>query len=370
MQRINLTLALLLIAACSDAGTAPPDNPGPPEPPTMPTIVAQVAVVQGADQVDTVAHPLPEPIRVQARDAAKAAVAGQNINFVVTAGGGSVFAGAAITDASGLAQERWTLGTLAGTQELEARAVDPVTGEPIVFASIKATALPARPDTVELAVRDTLLFVGHGFQLEQLGLHAADRYGNPTAASALSVTTTGSLVASPDSIWLAGTGRGELVVAAGARSDTVSVLALVDLTATAWQGEHACFDFGPYVRDNVNVMADSGLIATRSDSVLYGSYVSVPAGDRRPYDAVMVGLYFTATEQRWWADGDVDTLSYDLKVSVRQTPDTLTYQFPRSSSDIYGLLAATSPRTYEGGEWCAYMTVPVGGFQPAVLMER
>ena len=77
----------------------------------------------------------------------------------MTAGAGTVFAGASVTNADGLAQERWTVGTVAGAaQALEARAVDNASGQAIVFATFHATAVPDVPrvlltSTVGAAVR-------------------------------------------------------------------------------------------------------------------------------------------------------------------------------------------------------------------------
>jgi hypothetical protein len=101
----------LTIAACSDSS-------GPDLRQSL-----SLQVVSGDSQIDTVARTLPDPIIIRIEDTAGRAVRGQIVNFVVTAGGGSVFAGSAITNEQGQAQEIWTLGTAAGEQELEARAV-------------------------------------------------------------------------------------------------------------------------------------------------------------------------------------------------------------------------------------------------------
>ena len=61
------------------------------------------------------------------------------MNFVVTEGGGSVFAGTALTDNEGFAKDFWTLG-FPGPQEVQVRAVDSKTGAKLVFATFEATA--------------------------------------------------------------------------------------------------------------------------------------------------------------------------------------------------------------------------------------
>lgn len=50
-------------------------------------------------------------------------VEGQLVNFVVVSGGGSVFAGAALTNADGIAQNYWGLGD-PGPQRLETRPLE------------------------------------------------------------------------------------------------------------------------------------------------------------------------------------------------------------------------------------------------------
>lgn len=60
---------------------------------------------------------------VRVRDATSAPLAGVNVSFVVTAGGGSVVNASAVSDANGLASTGgWTLGSATGTHTLEARA--------------------------------------------------------------------------------------------------------------------------------------------------------------------------------------------------------------------------------------------------------
>ena len=70
-------------------------------------------------------------------------IAGQILNFRVVSGGGSVYGSTELTDAHGIAQELWTLGTKAGeAQKVEVRAVESSTGAEKVFATFTATALP------------------------------------------------------------------------------------------------------------------------------------------------------------------------------------------------------------------------------------
>src|SRR5690349_7706128 len=103
MKRRLRTIRLLAVAgfaACGGDAGGPVDHGSP---------VALVPV-SGMDQSALVGQALPNPVVVRVVDASAHPVPGQIVNFVVTSGGGHVFAGAAITNASGLAQEIWTLG--------------------------------------------------------------------------------------------------------------------------------------------------------------------------------------------------------------------------------------------------------------------
>ena len=101
---------------------------------------ASEAVLIGNDQQAAAGAELAEPVTVKVLDAAGRPVAGQMVNFVVTAGGGEVYAGASVTDTQGLARDWWTLGAEPGVNRLEVRAVDSATGAPVVFGTFQATA--------------------------------------------------------------------------------------------------------------------------------------------------------------------------------------------------------------------------------------
>jgi len=133
-RRYRLVLAALssLIVACmtpADIG-----NPGP----------LTMSVVSGDGQHGVPGGELPEPLVARVENERGRPVSGQIVNFRVVSGGGSVFAGAAITNREGLVQERWTLG-FSDSQRVEARAVDPDSGTALTFAVFTATFLDTLP---------------------------------------------------------------------------------------------------------------------------------------------------------------------------------------------------------------------------------
>ncbi|MGH8542629.1 MAG: hypothetical protein ACREX3_03075 [Gammaproteobacteria bacterium] len=130
-MRYFISLVMLLAAACGDS-TSPP-RPPPPVP-------AQFALVAGADQTDTVTRELKDAIalRVIASDGVTP-VPSYPINWAPV-DGGSVFAPVVYSGSDGIARQRWTLGTAAGTQRLVARALNPETGAVLVDHTVNATA--------------------------------------------------------------------------------------------------------------------------------------------------------------------------------------------------------------------------------------
>jgi hypothetical protein len=161
---------------------------------------AAVLVVSGDLQTGTVGQELPQPLVVKVVDDAGRPVRDQLVNFRVTHGGGSVFAGSAITNREGIAQERWTLGTVAGdTQQVEARAVDPETGAAQVFATFRAIGQSAGGAVIEAIAPASGTGTAGQVLADSIRVRVHDQYGN----LAVGVTVT----------WAATTGGGSVASA-------------------------------------------------------------------------------------------------------------------------------------------------------------
>lgn len=144
---------------------------------------AAFLVVSGNNQSAPAGTELPEPLVARVVDSSGAPVSGQIVNFHVTAGGGSVFAGAAITDDLGIVRERWTLGvSIADSQRMEARAVANFTGVPIVFGTFKAVVLAGPPASFVPSGGDGQRAGVGTALLESLSVALTDQYGNQTPA--------------------------------------------------------------------------------------------------------------------------------------------------------------------------------------------
>ncbi|HEX6057429.1 MAG TPA: Ig-like domain-containing protein, partial [Gemmatimonadaceae bacterium] len=166
---VVLVAAGALLGACSDSSGT--DDGGPP---------ASMEVVGGNGQQGVVGEELVGPLVVKVTDDRGRPVRGQLVNWRVTAGGGSVFAGSALTNREGVAQERWTLGTVAGAaQRVEARAVDDVTGAALVFATFEATAEAGPATTLAPSVEGPLAAPVGAAIPTPITARATDRFDNP-----------------------------------------------------------------------------------------------------------------------------------------------------------------------------------------------
>lgn len=130
--------ALLLLAALALAGLAaacadPPVAPGNPD-----DLAFQV--LGGDQQSGPPGAELPLPLIIRATTATGVPLPGIVVNFHVTSGGGTVYAGAALTDHQGRASDYWTLGPDPGPQALEVRVVRS-RGVKEVLARFSATAV-------------------------------------------------------------------------------------------------------------------------------------------------------------------------------------------------------------------------------------
>jgi hypothetical protein len=163
--------------ACGDRDVTGPDS-----------VPAAIDIVSGEGQSGRVAEELSQPLVVRVLNAGGQPLAGQLVNFRVVKGGGSVFAGSALTNADGLAQERWTLGkSVADSQIVEARAVDASTGAALVSGRFLATAVPGTPITLEKIGNGQTTVVGAPLP-DSLMVRVSDAYENTVSGATVSWT--------------------------------------------------------------------------------------------------------------------------------------------------------------------------------------
>ena len=129
----SLALASVALAtwACGEKPTA-----------TAETEAINVSIVSGDGQTHVAGTELPEPLVVRVTNRWGLPLPRQHVNFRVTTGDGSMYAGAALTNLRGIEQDYWTLGPDPGENAAEVRTVNAYTGEKQVYASFSATGVP------------------------------------------------------------------------------------------------------------------------------------------------------------------------------------------------------------------------------------
>jgi hypothetical protein len=218
---------LLGLIACRDAGAPSAE------------LVPLLEIIDGNGQVDTVAKQLPIAITARAEDKLSAQPArGVVLNWFRVVGSDSAFIGAAITNDSGVARLRPTLGTKAGAQTFIAWALDG-DGQRSEHAAATATALPDRAVRI-LTPGDTVrVWVGEPLRS---GAYASvwDQFMNFVGAPAFTPATGWTVRA--DTAWPATEIRSDLSLVYDNLRATLAVIALRDLRRHRWKLQYTCGD--------------------------------------------------------------------------------------------------------------------------------
>jgi hypothetical protein len=152
----------------------------------------QIALNAGNSQSATVGTAVSTPLSVVVRDASSNPVAGVNVTFAVTGGGGSLGAPAVVaTNAGGIATApTWTLGTTAGTNTVTATGAGTLSGNPVLFTATGA----AGPATQLTIITQPSSSATSGLALaQQPTVQVQDAFGNPVAGVvSISVTLVGA----------------------------------------------------------------------------------------------------------------------------------------------------------------------------------
>jgi hypothetical protein len=229
-------LAALVLAACGD---------GPTDPAGRDPADLAASVVLGDAQAGTVGRALADSVVVRVSTRGGSPVRGLELEWRVLSEGGEVLRGTTTTGRDGRSANAWVLGTRAGEQLLEVRAL--LAGGPAVLDTVRASAAADVPAVLRL-VGDSVRTLGVGDTV-RLAVQGTDRFGNPVPAAALRPqwASLDPTVAVADSTGLvrvvgagdaaleavAGTARVRVVVRAGAGTEEFPV---------AWEGHY------PYVR--------------------------------------------------------------------------------------------------------------------------
>ena len=204
-KKFVLACGLALLQACNGGDT------------TAPSVAHEATPINVVVGTAIVGNQLSMPVAVNVKDGNGRPVSGQMVRWTPS-GNGSTASASSMTDASGVAVTRWTLGTSAGSQQLTAR----VSGIPdVVFA---ATALADRPATLSFTGPvGALRVLGDSVAL---GVVALDQWGNVSSSPTRFSLGSPSDVVSVDGNYVIAKARGQAVVVA------VSDTAVAELVVT------------------------------------------------------------------------------------------------------------------------------------------
>jgi adhesin/invasin len=171
---LALLIALGLVDCGGDSGTGPVPN--------------TITVNGGNNQVGAAGTALAESLAVIVRDQGGAVLPGVTVTFTIAAGGGSVSPTSRVTDASGSAKTRRTLGPNAGTQTVNASAGNLT---PVQFSAVSQISGAVNiASTTTGPVTDT---VG-AIKAESLVVLVTDQNTTPVQGVTVAWTSTGGSV--------------------------------------------------------------------------------------------------------------------------------------------------------------------------------
>ena len=166
-------------------------------------VPATLAAVSGGGQTGTVGKPaattLAQPLVVRVTATDGLPVQGVAVSFAATSGGGSVAPAAATTDANGLAQTSWTLGSTVGAQTVTVTSAS-LAGSPMTFGATGQATIATRLAYTSSPIEGTNIAAG-----ATLGLVVVARDIDGDAVSSFTGNVTLSLATSPTGATLGGT---------------------------------------------------------------------------------------------------------------------------------------------------------------------
>lgn len=211
-RRFALGLVVAL-AACGGNEPSGPPKVGP---------ATKLVALTDLNRTATVGTTIANAIVVQVTDATGNAVPGISVAFAVTMGNGSTSQRVVSSDAKGQATVDWTLGTIAGPNEITANV--PTIPTPVRF---EATGTPGLVNTIVLTPQNARLLAT--VDTLRVSARSLDSFGNATSPAPALTPRDPSLVSVDTSGLLRALRRGSstyVVASAGGKSDSVLVTVL------------------------------------------------------------------------------------------------------------------------------------------------
>ena len=176
-SRLAVVSLVPALFACGGGDLVLPDDGQP----------TAIEVVEGNGQSAGVGAQLAAPLVVRVLDAEGRPVPSQSVAFVVLSGNGALAPDTVETDVNGRAASRWTLGTGAGAQSVEARVV----GAPTLRAAFTANAGAGNASAFEMVSGDAQSATAGSTLGDSLIVRALDAAGNPVAGVTVTWTIAG-----------------------------------------------------------------------------------------------------------------------------------------------------------------------------------
>jgi len=291
MKASPLILAIIILTACSSES-----NPTAPSTDVILEQGVSLEIVQGDRQIAAVTDTLPDPCIVEVRAPGGAQgtgtpISGVLVNFVVTEGGGHVYAGSAITDSIGRAADLWILGTAAGDQQMEVRAVTSE-GTPVVYKTFEATAEPGPPAELDIDVNSIRAFVNQPVLLSDW-ITCEDQYGNAVrwTSGDVNITTDHEFISiAGDTLISNSEAESTVRLSVGDLSIESPLYIITDLTGYDWTISYALID---------SVGIDSITVSMESTAVEYYSGTDVWPWESRLAFSMTFDAHYTC----YWSDG-------------------------------------------------------------------
>jgi len=149
---------------------------------------ASLAKQVGDNQSGTAGSPVPIDPQVRVTDVSGNPVAGVDVTFAVTAGGGSA-ASIQQTDAAGLASVTWTLGRTTGPNSLDATAM--LAGGPATV-SFTATGTAGTAGQLAITTQPSASAASGAVFAQQPAIQLQDLLGNPVTTNGVAITAQSS----------------------------------------------------------------------------------------------------------------------------------------------------------------------------------
>jgi hypothetical protein len=213
----TLALGLTLLTACSSGDLLLPKDGEP----------ARIEALRGDSQAATVGQPLTDSLVVKVTDPAGRPVPDVEVVFVLPPGAEAAPAASVRTGTNGEAAVRYTAGTAAGEQLIEARAaaIVPTSSASAIF---KAMAQPGAAEALVIAGGDGQTGQVSAVLTDSLSVRAVDQFGNGVAGIEVTWRSGGGGSVSPASVTTGPDGRAATQLTLGDRSGVFRPSATAD----------------------------------------------------------------------------------------------------------------------------------------------